>query len=398
MGLGRFGMGLPNSSVSQARRVEVYTWRSPGAFFHSYLDVDEVAAGLLTRIPAPVAKAPPRWLNPPRDSSGTVVLWTGCDRLGRYRTETVVERLRTQLARTYRYPLWSGLRINVNSLPITATDPLFLDSRTSLHGAALYGAPLRYEIAGSGGGSSVVDVRFSELPVEAWHAWSATAKRRAGIVGSASVSVVRAGREIDCGWHLMGGKRRENYDDWWRCEIRFSPQLDELFGVTHNKQGITPSPELRSILAPDLEAIARTLNARVRARFETLKGEATSPAVQTASDVDRFLPPPLNRRCVSAHGLNYRIRSAPLPSPEFFDVHLDGKAVVLTLNSDHPFYTRGYRGAPEPVEAGARQKYVIECLLLAVARAELEVGGGHRDVIARFRRSWSDALAAFLDS
>src|SRR6266852_3180356 len=28
-GYGRFGMGLPNSSFSQARRVEVYTWQSP---------------------------------------------------------------------------------------------------------------------------------------------------------------------------------------------------------------------------------------------------------------------------------------------------------------------------------------------------------------------------------
>src|SRR5690348_12867537 len=27
-GLGRFGMGLPNSSVSQSRRVEVYSWRA----------------------------------------------------------------------------------------------------------------------------------------------------------------------------------------------------------------------------------------------------------------------------------------------------------------------------------------------------------------------------------
>src|SRR5438046_1703608 len=26
-GLGRYGMGLPNSSLSQARRVEVYTWQ-----------------------------------------------------------------------------------------------------------------------------------------------------------------------------------------------------------------------------------------------------------------------------------------------------------------------------------------------------------------------------------
>src|SRR5262245_11795032 len=29
-GTGRFGMGLPNSSVSQARRVDVYTWQAHG--------------------------------------------------------------------------------------------------------------------------------------------------------------------------------------------------------------------------------------------------------------------------------------------------------------------------------------------------------------------------------
>jgi hypothetical protein len=30
-GLGRFGMGLPNSSVSVTRRLEVFSWRAPGA-------------------------------------------------------------------------------------------------------------------------------------------------------------------------------------------------------------------------------------------------------------------------------------------------------------------------------------------------------------------------------
>src|SRR5687767_10303763 len=29
-GIGRYGMGLPNSSLSQTRRSDVYTWRSPG--------------------------------------------------------------------------------------------------------------------------------------------------------------------------------------------------------------------------------------------------------------------------------------------------------------------------------------------------------------------------------
>src|SRR5262245_48637365 len=34
-GPGRFGMGLPNSSVSQARRVEVYSWTKPNVCFSS---------------------------------------------------------------------------------------------------------------------------------------------------------------------------------------------------------------------------------------------------------------------------------------------------------------------------------------------------------------------------
>ena len=47
-GLGRYGMGLPNSSLSQARRVTVYTWRTPGEVYMSYLDVDKIAAGDVT--------------------------------------------------------------------------------------------------------------------------------------------------------------------------------------------------------------------------------------------------------------------------------------------------------------------------------------------------------------
>ena len=49
-GLGRFGMGLPNSSVSQARRVDVFSWEKRDRVFHSYLDVDEVASGAVTDV------------------------------------------------------------------------------------------------------------------------------------------------------------------------------------------------------------------------------------------------------------------------------------------------------------------------------------------------------------
>src|SRR5438105_1647036 len=50
-GFGRYGMGLPNSSLSQARRVDVYSWRRPGAILYTYLDVDEIAKGTMSEVP-----------------------------------------------------------------------------------------------------------------------------------------------------------------------------------------------------------------------------------------------------------------------------------------------------------------------------------------------------------
>ena len=65
-GLGRFGMGLPNSSVSHSRRLEVYSWKRPSEIYYSYLDVDEVAAGHLRFIPKPRRSSLPLgWLHRP---------------------------------------------------------------------------------------------------------------------------------------------------------------------------------------------------------------------------------------------------------------------------------------------------------------------------------------------
>ena len=53
-GLGRYGMGLPNSSLSQAKRVTVHTWGSKkGRVLRSYLDIDEIVRGDLIEVPKP---------------------------------------------------------------------------------------------------------------------------------------------------------------------------------------------------------------------------------------------------------------------------------------------------------------------------------------------------------
>nr|BFF14352.1 hypothetical protein GCM10025699_56550 [Microbacterium flavescens] len=157
--------------------------------------------------------------------------------------------------------------------------------------ATLAFAPLAYELRTPDGGLAWVHVRFASLPVHRWHDLDKITKRRSGIVGGGGISVLRAGREITHGWHLMGGKRRENYDDWWRCEIEFEPALDDHFGITINKQGIRPSAELREALEPELESIARMLNARVRQSFEDVKFQAAAQiSCRVAATADPDLP------------------------------------------------------------------------------------------------------------
>ena len=43
-GIGKFGMGLPNASISQCSKLEVWSWRD-GACFHTYLDVEQIEKG-----------------------------------------------------------------------------------------------------------------------------------------------------------------------------------------------------------------------------------------------------------------------------------------------------------------------------------------------------------------
>jgi hypothetical protein len=229
------------------------------------------------------------------------------------------------------------------------------------------------------------------------------------VIGGGGVSVVRAGREIDYGWYCMGDKRRENYDDWWRCEIEFSPLLDELFGVTHSKQGITPTSALKTILSSDLESTARVLNVRVRNSFERLRARDVSLASELASAQDRLLPPilaetgnggprarPHQRRGaltqVELDGLTYRIAEESLPTSDFFDVRLEGRTVVLVLNREHSFYSRIYQPCCSSADEMARVG--IETLLLSAGRAALAQPG----IPAAARQDWGDALAAFLDA
>ncbi|MDX6576448.1 MAG: hypothetical protein QOE96_2401 [Blastocatellia bacterium] len=420
-GTGRYGMGLPNSSLSRARRVDVYTWRKPRVVWWSYLDVDEVTSGKITSVPKPKRQKFTSSNKPKRSRSGTVVVWSQCDRLDYKNLKKLMSKLSKSLGQTFRREIWRGKCIRINGAYVCPVDPMFLRKGNNLHGAVRYGVPMNFEIripqiVGDGSSLSTVRVTFSELPIETWHHFSNEEKRIHGITKGAGVSIVRSGREIDYGWFFMGSKRKENYDDWWRCEIHFDAELDELFGVTHTKQGIHPTGILKTILSPDIERVAHILNSRVRERY--LKVRSVTPrstAIYRAESRDHLLEPPAKSRLRkgewksgSARAINnggvisgfaYRIEHKALDEPSFFVPLPSSSELIVLLNEEHPFYERVYHPIVDARDIEVRSLHgYLELLLFAAARAECSVTSSQKIKWARsMRESWSKTLATFLD-
>ena len=425
-GLGRYGMGLPNSSLSQARRVTVYTWRTPGEVFMSYLDVDKIAAGDVTEVPTPCRVPPPTGANGRR---GTMVVWSRCDRLDNRRISTIARKLLNDLGRQFRYYLTDRMKITVNGDRVEPIDPLYLNPAAKRTGATLFGQPIEYEVqAAEGNGKAAavgrVRITFSELPVANWHKLSNDEKRRLGISKGAGVSMVRGGREVDYGWFFLGGKRRENYDDWWRCEIQFDPILDEVFGITHTKQQVRPKTYLIETLTPDIEAAARALNSRARkAHLAAKAAERFTESEKLATEREKLLQPlppgsrgrdqsiidqlkkrhPELRKPAPTNGdpanqLAYKIVEAAVRDTSFFNHARQHGRLILVLNPQHPFYKQVYQQLAEsdrPCDQQLRTQ--LELLLLAAARSEAAEDNPRAIAqLERQRQLWSDTLATFL--
>jgi len=289
--LGRYGMGLPNSSLSQCRRVEVLTWTRKSNFLSNYLDVDEVIDKKLTRLPKPKKSTQPSLQI--YSKSGTIVRWKKCDRLSFKYFKSLVKHIQFELGKIFRYAIWRGVEINICGENVFAFDPLYIGNGLNLVGGMPFGEELKYYVKTPGNEKklSEVRVRFVELPVQDWAKMSNDEKRKNQITKCAGVTVLRSEREIDYGWFFMGEKRKENYDDWWRCEISFQPELDEVFGVTHTKQEIKETEFMKGILVPDFEQTARSLNNRVRLKFiELKKSQPNVFSKQQLERTDVYLP------------------------------------------------------------------------------------------------------------
>ena len=99
------------------------------------------------------------------------------------------------------------------------------------------------------------------------------------------VSVVRAGRELELDQNLVN-----NYDPterWWGIEIEFPPSLDELFGVTNNKQSARNFAE---VLQLDIESLLEEGKTVAQLKEELLQDEdPKQPLLEIAHKINTQL-------------------------------------------------------------------------------------------------------------
>lgn len=337
-GMGRFGMGLPSASISQCQRVDVWSW-TDGAenALHSFIDLHEIGAGTMRVLPTPQHKALPKvWRvaagKQSFGKSGTLVVWSDLDRVFWRTSKALVDNSEELIGRMYRYWI-NDSRVSIvlkNFLFDEPTkilqerrakpnDPLYLMSNTSTP-APFDTKPMFQPYPAEGENIVPITVRFQGQDHVVTVKFSlASEEARASVEGKQSgslpfgqhaarnvgVSVVRAGRELelDPAWTTTYEPRER----WWGVEVSFEPGLDELFGVSNNKQSARNFAEAAKI---DADALVKQHGGSISAARKALRDEEDplEPLLEVVHRVQKNIS--LMRRVIQtqAEGRRRRVR------------------------------------------------------------------------------------------
>ena len=437
-GLGRFGMGLPNASVSQCKRVEVYSWRRGSKPLWTYIDVDEIASGEMSEVPEPSETPIPAPFSELAGSpSGTIVVWDKPDRLDHDgKCDTLARALRPSLGRIFRYFLIRDFELTINGTRVGPTDPLYLMPQARLNGEPLatkHGDTLKFDvpIPGRQSETSTVEVTFSLLP-EDWqlsYGPDRDARQKAvarQIDATTGYSIVRAGREID----LIRSPYHARHwtDTWYRVEVRLDPDLDEVFCVTHTKQhariirGSAIHNQLESAIKANVATLKDTIVARgrdahrrrkagsipaeemvkkVEARLKPVEGVTDKPASDAQREIAAFVQERVAAGASpeTAEHLDARLSRFPviteleqLPGAPIYRAKVVGRSIVVMLNTAHPFYERVYQRLEDQSPTG---KTGVDLLLMSLARSEVSGSDEAREWYDAQRQDWSQNLKLF---
>lgn len=502
--MGKFGMGLPASSVSQAMRVDVWSWQGGvKSALHTYLDIEEIERGTLEEVPEPQAsEIQPEWLRRSNEfgQSGTLVVWSKIDRCIWRTGKAIIDNSEQLIGRMYRKFLENDqVKIRLACLDSDSptcsidkyarpNDPLYLMIDTStptpydkqamfepFEGASSYETKLPIKLGDS---THYVYVRCSMAKKSAREGGTAGnrdyGRHAAKNVG---VSIVRAGRELelDPSWASTTDARNR----WWGVEVEFPPALDEVFGVTNNKQSARNFAEVANLSYDDLLPEGKTILAlkdemlrdgdphaylldvadfvrkQIKRMFDLIDAQLKNQRSREArhdlsalnaereatektrerqvagnhgeSDADESKPIEKRKSDIAASlteqglsegdaraiaesavndSLKYVFAEASIDSPAFFSVQPRGGALIITLNTRHPAYSRLVdvleRDKREESTQGLEERLNnalngLKLLLMAWARYEDEQDSVRREGAQDARVDWGRIARRFMD-
>lgn len=269
-GIGKFGMGLPSATISQCRRLDVYSWKN-GKCFYTYLDVNKIESGELHSVPVPVEKElPSMWLEAIGEDynseHGTIAIWSDLDRVTWKTSKSLYIHSEKLIGRMYRHFIANKnvtvrFKSFVNDVVLIkdrnelfkANDPLFMYKETVLPELPgdyknqsffeQFGEDQIIDVELNNGTKGQVTIKYSRV-VKTIH--QAIRRESAVDVGRTKfgrlasenngVSIVRSNRELKLTTDIFTAQ--DTRDRWFGVEVSFSPVLDELFGVTFDKQDV----------------------------------------------------------------------------------------------------------------------------------------------------------------
>jgi len=303
-GLGKFGFGLKGASISQARRIEIYSWQKNQTPNFIYLDIDEVKENNLNELPEAISKDIPsnemHLLKGFKPESGTLIIWSKLDRLNPKRAETLVKHMNGDMCRIFRHFMDDddtlGKRRNIsvsitdpngdlieNSQVLAANDPTYLLKPNNVPG---------YEneqtnIINDQVTLKVLDENNNEQEIKFI---CSIAKPEIQALGGNTpvgrhygknngISFVRHGRELELSYKGFF-TQSEARNRWIGLEVQFEPALDRFFNVPNNKQSIR---DFRKFEEDELEGLAITASQEK----DSFEGRKASMLIELHKIVDR---------------------------------------------------------------------------------------------------------------
>jgi hypothetical protein len=453
-GLGRFGFGLPTASISVTRQYEVYSKVQGGKWYKVRVDLNEIAqaamkkGGLVSYTLTPTETVLPEFVKSYIKSQwkkndlehGTVVLLINPDKIRRFATPTIFQaKMLQNIGLTYRHYM-PATSFFVNEKKVEMIDPLFLnptsigyDAGNGLFAESIDDLSIR--VKNTVNGKTIegdISLRFSFMPpLFQRDGEGKEIKNRLNTMkeNNGYFIVTRAGRQIDVVKDTDYQSDADNttivnYDANWAIELNFEPQLDELFGITTNKQQVEIDSSVWDLLKEhDIPAIVKSFrqkfqSLRVKAeivdegnkeenrdseqimsaaeRFDKLRlpnakeEKAEQKLIEEATTVSNAgtedLEEATSRLRAEAEKQKYKVEFTSLPGAPFYDVEVWGPQVRVKINASHRFYTDVYS------QQDNRGKTALELLLMVLAKCECEATDDRADFYGNERYEWSRKL------